>query len=426
MKAQLIPLLLAGLSMLGPVLRADEVPVDFQKAHEYYDRRQRGEKLNADEEAYIRRAMAEQQRRQSAGNPAPTANSTAPAGEAIDWDRAQQLHRRAQNGEKLTAEEQTYYDRARAARGGGGGARPAAPEPWTRHLTPLTELGTAKYKGEDGGLYGGGLNEPPRAHLEAAMKESAKIRPLDADGKESANGKIGLLSVGMSNTTMEFSRFKQLADLDPTKAKSVVIIDGAQGGQTAMRWADPRSALWHNVDERLTAAGVSARQIQVAWMKQAEAGPAQYGDFPKHAKQLQENLAKDLANLKQKFPNLRIVYLSSRIYAGYATSGLNPEPYAYEEAFTMRWLIQDQIAGQPELNYDATRGPVKSPLLLWGPYLWADGETPRKADGLIYKREDLSDKDGTHPTDSARQKVAELLLNFLKSDPTAKIWFTEK
>ena len=424
MKIPLIPLLLAGLSMLVPVLRADDAPVDFKKAHEYFERRQRGEKLTADEEAYIRRAMAEQQRQRGGGSPAPTANSGGSAGEAIDWERAQQLHRKAQSGEKLTAEEQAYYDRARAARGGGGGERPPAPAPWTEHLTPLTELGAAKYKGEDGGLYGGGVNEPPKAHLDAAMKEAAMIRPLDADGKESANGKIGLLSVGMSNTTMEYSKFKQLADADPAKSKEVVIIDGAQGGQTAMRWADTKSPLWQKVDERLAAAGMSARQIQVAWMKQAEAGPAQYGDFPKHAKQLQENLVKDLANLKEKFPNLRIVYLSSRIYAGYATTGLNPEPYAYEEAFTMRWLIQDQIAGKPELNHDAAKGAVRSPLLLWGPYLWADGEMPRKADGLIYKREDLSDKDGTHPTDSARTKVANLLLNFLKTDATAKGWFT--
>jgi alcohol dehydrogenase len=40
-------------------------------------------------------------------------------------------------------------------------------------------MGTAQYQGEVGGLYGGGKNQPPRAHFEAAMKESAKIRPLE-------------------------------------------------------------------------------------------------------------------------------------------------------------------------------------------------------------------------------------------------------
>jgi len=67
---------------------------------------------------------------------------------------------------------------------------------------------------------------------------------------------------------------------------------------------------------------------------------------------------------------------------------------------------------------------VKSPLLLWGPYLWADGEKGRKAGDLAWKAEDLG-PDGTHPSDSGRRKVAELLLRFMKSDPTAKAWFTK-
>src|SRR5207302_7240934 len=41
------------------------------------------------------------------------------------------------------------------------------------------------YQGEDGGLYGGGENEPPEAHQAAARKESSKIVPLDAGGKPS-------------------------------------------------------------------------------------------------------------------------------------------------------------------------------------------------------------------------------------------------
>ena len=45
---------------------------------------------------------------------------------------------------------------------------------------------------------------------------------------------------------------------------------------------------------------------------------------------------------KQKWPNVRIAYVSSRIYAGYANTGLNPEPYAYEGAFAMRWVIEDR------------------------------------------------------------------------------------
>jgi hypothetical protein len=416
MKIPIIAALLACIALFTPAVRAADEPVDFNQARQYLERRQRGEALTAEEDAYLRRAMAERQRQQDPASPGAA---------GIDLEKARAIFQRQQAGERVSAEDEAYLRRAKAARaGGGGGQRPPAPPPWTQPLTPLTELGPRMYKGEAGGLYGGGRNEPPESHRAAAMREAAKIRPLDAAGNASADGRIGFLSVGMSNTTQEFSRFMQIAHLDQAKSRRVVLIDGAQGGQTGLRWADPQSPLWQRVDERLTAAGLSARQVQAAWMKQAEAGPAQYGDFPKHARQLQASLVQSLANLKRKFPNLRLVYLSSRIYAGYATTALNPEPYAYEEAFTMRWLIQDQIAGNPELNYDPTRGTVQSPLLLWGPYLWADGLTPRQADGLTYSRADFSSSDGTHPTDSGRQKVAELLLKFLRTDPTAQPWFT--
>jgi hypothetical protein len=62
---------------------------------------------------------------------------------------------------------------------------------------------------------------------------------------------------------------------------------------------------------------------------------------------------------------------------------------------------------------------VKAPLLLWGPYLWADGVTPRQ-DGLAWLRTDLGD---VHPSESGKKKVAELLLKFFKNDPYARPWF---
>jgi lysophospholipase L1-like esterase len=64
-------------------------------------------------------------------------------------------------------------------------------------------------------------------------------------------------------------------------------------------------------------------------------------------------------------------------------------------------------------------------VALWGPYLWADGTKGRAAGDLVYKREDLGG-DGTHPSQSGRQKVAELLLRFFKADPYAKGWFLKR
>lgn len=289
---------------------------------------------------------------------------------------------------------------------------------------PLAEMTAEdKYKGEDGGLYGAGKNEPPAAHLAAATKASARIVPLDAAGKPAENGQIGLVSISMSNATQEFSLFKRLADDDKEKAPRLTIVDCAQGGQAMAQWVDPKGRAWTEADRRLAAAQVSPQQVQVAWIKLANMGPS--GELAEHGKKLQKDTLTVVQNARTRFPNLRLAYLSSRIYGGYANTRLNPEPYAYEGAFAVRWLIQDQIKGNADLNYDPERGAAKAPVLLWGPYLWADGLTPRKSDGLVYERKDLTG-DGVHPSQSGRQKVADQLLKFFKTDTTASPWFVKK
>jgi hypothetical protein len=297
-------------------------------------------------------------------------------------------------------------------------------QPAAKDLVPLDEMSADdRYKGQDGGLYGGGKNTPPDAHRQAAERELAKIAPLDAEGKPAADGRIVLVSLSMSNATQEFSAFKQIADRDSRKSAKLTIVDCAQGGQTMARWADPDANCWSVAFQRLEQAGVTPQQVQVAWVKPANAGPR--GEFLQHGGILYRDTTTVLQHAKSRFPNLRVAYLSSRIYAGYATSQLNPEPYAYEGALVCRWLIQDQIDGETRLNYDAAKGPVRAPLLLWGPYLWAAGLTPRKSDGLTWTTDDYAN-DLTHPSMSGRRKVANLLLEHFATDPLAKPWFTAR
>jgi hypothetical protein len=99
-------------------------------------------------------------------------------------------------------------------------------------------------------------------------------------------------------------------------------------------------------------------------------------------------------------------------YAGYASTTLNPEPYAYESGFSVQWLIGDHIQNNPSAR----------PWLGWGPYLWTNG-TSGRSDGLVWNCADVLASDGTHPSASGSQKVAALLLTFLKIDPTAQPWF---
>jgi hypothetical protein len=278
-----------------------------------------------------------------------------------------------------------------------------------------------RYKGEDGGLYGQGRNTPPESHAKATAAELARIQPLDAEGRPATDGRIVFVAISMSNATQEFSVFKRLADADPAKSSKVTIVDCAQGGQAMAEWAPADGAPWKEAEMRLNSHKVTPQQVQTAWIKLANKVPR--GDLSEHGKKLQQDTLAVIQNAKARFPNLRVAYLSSRIYGGYAATRLNPEPYAYESAFAARWLILDQTRGDKELNFEADKGAVKAPVLLWGPYLWADGTTARKSDGLTYVREDFA-QDGIHPSNSGRMKVAKQLLAFFKNDRLAKTWFS--
>ncbi len=281
---------------------------------------------------------------------------------------------------------------------------------------PLTEMIVAAYQGMPGGLYPDSSNKRPAAHEAAGLRLAASVSPRNATGDvDEQNGRMVLLSIGMSNTTAEFSFFKSVADRDPEKNPRLVIVDGAQGGWSADRIVAGGGEYWTTVDERLLAAGVTAAQVQAAWMKQADAGPTLR--FPEDARRLQAELKTLAQTLRSRFPNLRLLYLSSRIYGGYASTSLNPEPYAYQSGFAVKWLIEQQIQGEPDLSFEAGRAP----WMAWGPYLWADGTRARN-DGLVWNCSEFQD-DGTHPANSARQKVAAMLLDFLKTDTTARPWF---
>lgn len=388
---------------------------------------------------------------ESGGSPTP-----------IDPVRGRQLMEKSSRGDPLTAEEQAYLQRVKQAiRERQSGKRPAttsaAPAASTADwsaLLPLTELATA-YKGEDGGLYGGGRNEPPAAHHAAYLEEAALIVPRDARGEPATGGKIGFISIGFSNPSIEFEDFKRTADADPQKSPSVTIVNGCIGGRSAVMWAwdgaevlppaeqerldramdvvrmpkgkRPPAGLekdtWPTLAKRIAAAGLSPQQVQVAWLKHVEANPRPFGEFPAHARALQADITAILNIARLHYPNLRVVYLSSRTFGGWSgrESG-SPEPYAYESGFGTRWVVQRQIAGDANLNFDPARGEVKAPLVLWGPYLWAQGNTPRKLDGLTWTQADVR-ADFLHPNEAGCAKTTALLLNFFKSNDGAARWF---
>jgi hypothetical protein len=307
---------------------------------------------------------------------------------------------------------------------------------------PINDLGSGLYLGQfQGGFYPGGSNTLPAAHADQGLASASRIQPLDAAGNPDPAGKYVLLSIGMSNTAQEFhggndtvnplpGTFMHRAAADPRVNRSgLVIVNGAEGGEDARAWDSPTDPVYNRVrDRRLSRLGVTEQQVQAIWLKQANGGPDDsLPDPAADAYGLEQNLGNIVRSLKLRYPNLQQVFLSSRIYAGYAGIGLNPEPYAYESAFSVKWLIEAQINQMTGGGIDPIAGDLNysggaAPWIAWGPYLWADGLNPR-SDGLTWQRSDFA-ADGTHPAESGRAKVGGLLLDHFTTSPFIQPWFT--
>jgi hypothetical protein len=290
-------------------------------------------------------------------------------------------------------------------------------------LVPLTDLAGATYRGVEGGLYPGSVNVPSSHHLNGGLIEAASVVPRDTAGTpDPDSGQIVVLTIGMSNCSQESNAFIMLAEDDPLRDPRVFIVNGAQPSQTAEIIDDPEAPFWDVIDERLAERGLTPQQVQAVWFKETNQYPTQ--PFPFYPNLLKDEFATIMQIIRDRFVNARLCYCSSRTYGGYASIELNPEPYAYHSGFAVKWLIEDQMSGDPALNYAASHGEVESPWIAWGPYLWADGMTPR-SDGLIWECADFWEIDGTHPSTSGELKVAQMLLEFFHSDPTAASWYID-
>ena len=309
-------------------------------------------------------------------------------------------------------------------------------------VLPLTDLGTTRYLGTwQGGLYPGGSNTMPAAHAAAGAIRARRVKPRDVTGAASPGGKIILLSVGMSNVTQEWCAavstapcepwsFASRAAADPAvNHTSLVIANGARGGETAFSWDSPADPMYDWVrDSILAPRQLSEQQVQVVWLKESLSTPQVSLPSPSaDAFAMEIALGNIMRALKARYPHLQMVLLSSRVYAGFAATPLNPEPFAYESGFSVKWLIEAQI--NQMLNGGTVSDPRAgdldyssgAPWIAWGPYLWADGYR-RRADGVRWLPTDF-ESDGTHPSAAGESTVAGKLLAFFKTDARTACWF---
>jgi hypothetical protein len=288
-------------------------------------------------------------------------------------------------------------------------------------IIPISDLGTGNYFGTEGGLYGGGSNTPPPQHDADGVAFAKQVQPLDANGNPNSGGKIGMIGFGISTLLYEMNAFVPMATADLATNSHVVIVNGGEATAGAPEFATITSPFWTTLVQNLVPnAGITPAQVQAVFFEDIDQSPT--GTFPSDQVELQGELEEVAQNVLVQFPNIKLMYLVSRIYSGYSVSNADPEPYAYEQGFAIQGALLDQINGLPSLNYNPANGPVMAPWIGYGPYTWANGMIAR-SDGLTYDCQDVR-PDGHHPSVLyGAPKAAAQFLNFFKTNDTTAPWF---
>jgi Bacterial Ig-like domain (group 2) len=339
-------------------------------------------------------------------------------------------------------------------------------------LTNMTA--SQNYLNFQGGLYENSSDTVPADHDAAGKAAAAAIQPLDQNGNPSATGAVVFLGIGMSNATEEFSAFQAAAVANTAvNHKTLAIEDGASGAATACYWTVAKGQTgaacpaamgvlldnqYDRVRDTILAAATKSpsapagcggppnlipclteKQVQVLWIKNANPRPGIanertlcdatvsgcVNDSGTEAILYESQLGQIIRAAKLRYPNLKQVFLSTRIYAGYATQGLSPEPYAYEYGYSAKWLIEAQVLQERTGTVDPVAGNMSytsgsAAWTAWGTYLWANG-TIANSNGTTWLASDFQ-SDGTHPDAQGATKVVNLLMGFYTTSPYTP-WF---
>ena len=183
-------------------------------------------------------------------------------------------------------------------------------------------------------------------------------------------------------------------------------------GRRTSEWADSGNDAWTTFSSRLTAAGIAANQLRVIiWSDYAS---ADLRTFEGEVEQNKTWIEAIVANIATVYTACQIVYLCPHHYVGYADIPANPDVFEPDNYWNV-WSMQRVITG---------RSGTAAPWTVAGPYLWANGTTVRR-DGREYiclDFEQTSGSAGVHASPSGGKKAAQDILNFLRTDHSAR-WY---
>jgi hypothetical protein len=288
---------------------------------------------------------------------------------------------------------------------------------------PINDLGAGTFHGYTGGLYPGGLNYPTGSYAVDLYKICRNITPLDTFGNPSLteNGKVLFVSIGWSTCgkNMRVLETKTIENPVTNPKLSLLTLNSGGGLARLNNVANPDDPYWSHVSTALKDSNASYRQVQIIYLETEDS--TKNRSFPGRPLQVKAELESCFRVFKQKFPNVKMVYLLARTATFGANQHIfNTEPCPYYFGWACKWAIEDQINGVAGTAY---KGPNKvSPLITWGFYQWADS-LPRSTDGFYWRSSESSD--GLHANPVGQDTLATRFQNFLLTDRYAKKWYTK-
>lgn len=293
-------------------------------------------------------------------------------------------------------------------------------------FVPLENLGTSTYMTYQGGQYPAGSNTRPTLQLTRALNQVNAIMPLNLSGAiDQTNGKIVMIGVGASNPRTEFTAFKELCDTFQCLNNKLKIVNVCKGGTGIQKMNYDTAAYWNLANDTLSSYGANNLQVQIVWIEQEHTGSTNMV-FPSAPLQLVNEYKKLLQVVLIKYPNVKIAYINSRAYSGYADGSSGPglsSPRDYYNSWAVKWVIENQITNAT--GFDYTGATPSIPFVDWATNSWANGNIP-KLDGLFWDCvNDFGASDGLHLSTLGEKKVGQRLFNYFSIDTTSKVWFVD-
>jgi hypothetical protein len=252
----------------------------------------------------------------------------------------------------------------------------------------------------------------PEAHRQAGERLARTIQPL-VDGKPSADrGEIVAVAIGHSNPRAYFTGFQSFLKDRAGKGEvnpRFTLVNACSSGKLCQDWfaecgKQGRLRVPRPEDVQVLFVLVTYHRAN-RQNTQARNPEALTTPFEKKMLRMKEELKLIVQTAAKTCPNLKLAYLGSDTWRGNARL----EPEVYEEGFAVKWLIEDQVRGDPELAFE---GPQrKAPWLAWGGYIW-EADAPR----------DRFVGDGVHPSEKGIAFVIDRWYGVLSKDSTSRPW----